>query len=169
MKTLRVAITNDGMRAFKRDRRGFTLIESIVAVAILGILASIAVPAYNLYLKRAKISHAIAEIQMLSTAINAYRNDHNRYPATLNDLGNDYGTLTDPWQHPYQYLNIADGGIKGKGSLRKDKFLNPLNTDYDLYSMGEDGQSKPNLNAPVSQDDIIRAANGGFIGIASDF
>ncbi len=160
---------HQGKRVFSRSGEGFTLTELIVAVAIIGILASIAVPAYFQYVEKARNSRCAAEIQTLATAISAYRNDNNRYPTALTNLGSNYGTLLDPWQHPYKYLNIADGDIHGKGSLRKDKFLNPLNTDYDLYSMGKDGESKPNLNVKVSQDDIIRATNGGFIGIAADF
>lgn len=158
-----------GIRVYPPGNVGFTLTELIVAVAIIGILTSIAVPAYFQHLEKARNSRCAAEIQTLATSISAYRNDNNRYPKALTDLGSTYGTLLDPWQHPYKYLNIADGDIKGKGDLRKDKFLNPLNTDYDLYSMGKDGESKPNLNVKVSQDDVIRATNGGFIGLASDF
>jgi general secretion pathway protein G len=44
-----------------------------------------------------------------------------------------------------------------------------LNSDYDLYSMGEDGESVPPLTAKQSRDDIIRANNGGFIGLAADY
>ena len=40
---------------------------------------------------------------------------------------------------------------------------------FTLYSMGQDGQSKTNLNAKESLDDIVRANNGSFIGLASDF
>lgn len=169
MQTQRTMPNHDGKSVSSPGRRGFTLTELIVAVAIMGIIAAIAMPAYTQYLQKARIARSIADIQMLSTAITAYRNDHNRFPAALNNLGGTLGTLTDPWGHPYQYLDIADGDIHGLGNLRKDKFLNPLNTDFDLYSMGPDGQSKPNLNTKVSQDDVIRATNGGYIGVASDF
>lgn len=148
-------------------RGGFTLVELITAVAIIGILSAIAIPAYSDYLNKVRIARAMAEIRMLETAIVAYTVSNNRQPDTLGDIG--YGNLLDPWGHPYQYLNIADGNIKGKGSFRKDRFLNPLNSDYDLYSMGADGKSKPPLATKDSQDDIIRANNGGFIGLASDF
>jgi general secretion pathway protein G len=88
-------------------------------------------------------------------------------PDSLAVLG--YGNLLDPWGHPYQYLKIAGGDVNGKGKLRRDRFLNPLNTDYDLYSLGPDGDSKTNLNAKESRDDIVRANSGAFIGVASDF
>lgn len=148
-------------------RGGFTLVELITAVAIIGILSAIAIPAYSDYIKKARIARAIAEIRMLETAIVAYTVSNNRQPDTLGNIG--YGNLLDPWGHPYQYLNIADGNIKGKGNFRKDKSQNPLNSDFDLYSMGADGKSKLPLTANDSQDDIVRANNGAFIGLASDF
>ncbi len=148
-------------------RNGFTLVELITVVAIIGILSAIAIPAYSDYVRKARIVVTIADIRMLETAITSYTVSNNCQPDTLGDIG--YGNLLDPWGHPYQYLNIADGNIKGKGSFRKDRFLNPLNSDYDLYSMGEDGASKPPLTTKVSQDDVIRASNGAFIGLASDF
>ncbi len=52
---------------------------------------------------------------------------------------------------------------------RKDHFMVPINTDYDLYSMGADGKSLAPLTAKASQDDIIRANDGLFIGRASEF
>ena len=76
-------------------------------------------------------------------------------------------TLLDPWGHPYVYLSFT--GIKGKGKMRKDKHLNPINTQYDLYSLGADGQSRLPLPAPVSQDDVILAYDGNYIGLASNF
>lgn len=54
------------------------------------------------------------------------------------------------------------------GKKRKDKSLYPLNTDYDLYSMGPDGKSQTPLTAKASRNDIVRAKNGAFIGWAAD-
>lgn len=76
-------------------------------------------------------------------------------------------SLRDPWGNPYRYTNIAN--TKSKGKLRKDKSLVPLNTDYDLYSMGADGASQPPLTAKASRDDIVRANNGDFVGLATDY
>jgi general secretion pathway protein G len=74
----------------------------------------------------------------------------------------------DPWGNEYQYLNIrAAGG--GVGGFRKDGNLNPLNTDFDLYSMGADGSSAGPLSAKKSRDDIVRANNGAFIGLGEDY
>jgi general secretion pathway protein G len=55
------------------------------------------------------------------------------------------------------------------GKLRRDRFINPLNTDYDLYSMGRDGESSTNLNAKSSWDDIVRIKDGLFVGLATVF
>ena len=77
--------------------------------------------------------------------------------------------MRDPWGNPFQYLRINGGNLKGKGSLRKDKSLVPVNSDFDLYSMGKDGVSVPPFTAKQSHDDIVRANNGGYIGLAADY
>ncbi len=76
-------------------------------------------------------------------------------------------TFLDPWDRPYVYVKLE--GTKGKGAARKDHFLVPLNSDYDLYSLGKDGQSSGPLSAKASKDDVLRANNGGFIGLASRY
>jgi general secretion pathway protein G len=53
--------------------------------------------------------------------------------------------------------------------MRKDRFLVPINSRFDLYSMGRDRASVPPLTAKVSQDDIIRADDGAFVGLAFQF
>jgi general secretion pathway protein G len=55
------------------------------------------------------------------------------------------------------------------GKWRKDRFLVPLNYDFDLYSVGEDGQTSAPLTADISYDDIVRANNGRFIDLASKY
>jgi general secretion pathway protein G len=77
---------------------------------------------------------------------------------------------TDPWGNPYHYLNIAALPDKSDSpQTRKDQNLFPLNSDFDLYSMGQDGETKISLADETSQDDVIRASNGKFIGLASDY
>jgi general secretion pathway protein G len=88
-----------------------------------------------------------------------------RLPVDLAEIGRE--SMLDPWQAPYQYLDFT--GTHGNGGKRKDHNLVPINTYFDLYSMGEDGASTSPLTAPQSQDDIIRANDGGFVGLASDY
>jgi general secretion pathway protein G len=83
----------------------------------------------------------------------------------LADVG--LGARLDPWGNAYQYLNFAN--IMGVGAVRKDRNLVPINTDFDLYSVGPDGNTQPPLTAPVSRDDIVRANDGRFIGKAEDY
>lgn len=52
---------------------------------------------------------------------------------------------------------------------RRDRYLFPLNTDYDLFSLGPDHQTATSLGEGVGLDDVIRANNGGFFGLASDY
>ena len=148
-----------------RASRGFTLIEVLIALAILGIVASLAAGAYNRYRERALVGQAVVEIGAMATAIKLREGDTRDLPDSLADVG--FGDKLDPWGRPYQYLNLAT--LKGNGMARKDKKLAPLNTDFDLYSMGKDGNSLAPLNPPVSRDDIVRARDGRFIGLAADF
>ena len=53
--------------------------------------------------------------------------------------------------------------------MRKDKFLVPINSDFDLYSMGKDGESVPPLTSKKRRDDIIRANDGQYIGLAEGY
>ncbi len=131
-------------------------------MVILGILAAIAIPNYSRMRERAFVARAIGDIEAMSQNISEYHLTNGSLPASLSDVGS---SLTDPWGHPYQYIPIG----KGKGGFRKDRFLVPINTDYDLYSMGPDGASVGPLTAAPSRDDIIRANDGGFIGLASEF
>ena len=149
----------------KKLQSGFTIIELMLAAAIVAVLAAIAIPQYRGYRDRVDVGHAVTDITVMSTLIKLYETDTRALPDSLDDVG--LGSKLDPWGHPYQYYNIETA--KGKGHLRKDKSLNPINSDYDLYSMGKDGQSKTQLNNKVSLDDVIRARDGQFIGLASDF
>ena len=72
----------------------------------------------------------------------------------------------DPYGNPYQYQTFAGPGVGGR---RKDQWDNPLNDDYDLYSMGKDGQTAQHLHNKKSHDDIVRAREGRFIGLAAEF
>ncbi len=160
----------------KGRRRGFTLIELMVTVALLATLAAIVIPVYQNYLNKAATARTIAEARMLDSEIKEYENSYEELPDTLAQVGR--GNFLDYWGNPYEYLKISCGGPgkgKGKGKCkapagtRKDHFLVPLNSDYDLYSKGADGDSQAPLTAKASWDDIVRANDGAFLGLASEY
>ena len=161
-----------GVRAFlqsfgkksKASYGGFGLIELLIVVGILGSLAGIAIPVYSYYVDKANISKAIAEIRIMEKEILVYRENHETLPNDLTEIGR--GNLKDPWGNPYQCLNFEN--VHGKGKIRKYKSQD-LNSDFDLYSMGKDGASNPPLTAKASRDDIVRAGNGKYVGLASEY
>lgn len=124
----------------KRTRQGFTLIEVMVVVVILGILAAIVVPRIMDRPDEARKVKAQQDIRALEAALNLYRLDNYTYPTTDQGLealaekpvpdpprwkeGGYIDRLPmDPWQHDYQFLNPGAHGA------------------IDIYSMGPDGQS----------------------------
>ena len=148
---------------------GYSMVELLIGMAILVTICAIAIPSYMEMVNSARVTKAIGDIQQLQMQINRYRTNSEDYPESL--AAARLGDRLDPWGQPYQYLKIADKK-KGKGHVegaRKDKNLHPLNSDYDLYSVGCDGLSKLPLPAKESQDDIVRANDGGFIGLASNY
>lgn len=151
----------------RRLQSGISLLELMIVLVCVSLLSSLAVPVYDRYIQRAKVSRAIGDISGIGVEIEKFRlRNQDRVPADLLELGIDIPD--DPWGRPYVFLNIIDGN-PGKGAVRKDGQLNPLNSDYDLYSRGRDGDSKAPLNAKASRDDIVRANDGGFIGLGEDY
>jgi general secretion pathway protein G len=142
-------------------RAAFTLVELLFVVAIIATLSAIAIPAYTSYVEKARVVHSVAEIKVIAQHLDAYDPANALFPPGLADIDRDGDR--DPWGNPYVYTNL-DG--LPPGAARKDKFLVPLNSDYDLYSKGKDGDSNLPLTAPVSKDDVIRANDGAFIGLA---
>jgi len=153
--------------------RGFILLEVLIVIAIVGTLAAIAIPNFISYRERARYAQAIQTLRTISTVLEAWAIDYGDHPDSLADAG--LGGLRDPWGNPYQYLDIdLDPGLAPQdktkvGDMRKDHSLVPVNSDYDLYSMGPDGKSKKPFTAKDSRDDIVRANNGGFFGRVSDY
>lgn len=149
----------------RRRVRGFTLLELLFAVAIAAVLATLAIGQFSRYVDRSRSAAAQADIALMEMQILRYRNNHNALPDALSQIGQ--GAFLDPWQRPYHYTKLE--GVNGKGSARKDKKLNPLNSDYDLFSAGKNGVFKTQVSQTDSLDDVIRARNGAYIGLAADF
>ena len=145
--------------------RAFSVLELLLVIALIGTLAAIAIPGLFAALDYVRINRAIADIKALELDIKTFELTQGRLPNSLSEVRSD--TVTDPWGNPYVYTNLTV--LTGKGKARKDRFLNPLNSDFDLYSTGEDGKSSTPLTAKASRDDIVRANDGGFVGLAADF
>ncbi len=144
--------------------KGFTLIEGMMAVAILGVAIAISIPIYNGYKLKVNNAIAVTDIVNIQVAIESFNQANDVYPNSLADV--NMNLLLDPWGTPYEYLNLDGVPI---GQMRKDQALVPINSDYDLYSKGPDGLSVKPLTAAHSRDDIVRGNNGGFIGVAEDY
>ncbi len=138
-----------GFRA--RAPRGFTLIEVLVVVVILGILAAFVIPRVMDQPDRARVTKARQDVSALVTALNIYRLDNFAYPSTSQGLealvqnpsglpaapnwkpGGYIDRLpVDPWGNPYQYLSPG------------------LHGDFDVYSLGADGAAGgEDINADI--------------------
>ncbi len=147
----------------RKDRhRGFTLIELLIVIAIILTIAAIAIPRLLQAREAARIAKAVADIRTLEKDIMTYEVTNGTLPNTLADVGR--GDLVDPWGTPYYYWTYADP--KYKDVWREDDFLDPLNSSYDLFSAGNDRQWAPHLMESVSRDDIVRANDGAYVGLA---
>ena len=122
-----------------RRLRGFTLIELLVVLVILGLLAGLVGPQVLKYLGGANTKTAKLQIEDFSTALDAFRLDVGRYPASnegLQALIAPPGSATR-WNGPYLRKNIIPKDPWGNDYL----FLNPgLKGEIDVISYGADGK-----------------------------
>ena len=131
----------------RTTRAGFTLIEIMLVVVIIGLLAGIVAVSIPKNLEKARRNKALADINSIGVAIQTYYMDKGHYPATLDALTQgadpdlEKAIPLDPWGHPYQYTYPS--------SHKPFK--------YDLKSLGLDGVD--------SEDDIanwkVETAPGG--------
>ncbi len=153
------------MQALGKER-GFSLVEIMMALVVAGALMALAVPSYQAQVERARVAKAVSDIAEVSLALAHFNTLRFTYPNTLAEL--NINIPLDPWGRPYQYLGIDVNPPPNNGQVRRDKNLNPLNSDFDLYSLGKDGDSSKQITGAKGRDDIIRAGNGRFIGLARD-
>ena len=144
------------MTSNEHKQRGFTLIEIMVVVVILGILAALVVPQVMNRPDQAKVTVAKGDIKAIGAALDMYKLDNYSYPSTQQGLNalvekpsgspqpknwNRDGYLKrvpkDPWGNDYQYLSPGTQG------------------QFDLYSLGADGkQGGTDLNADIGNWDL---------------
>lgn len=149
----------------RQKSKAFTAIEFAVVLLIASLVYITISPAMMKMVDITKSKTTTDVIEDIQFDIDKFFKDNGRFPDSLEEVFGE--TPLDPWGNPYLYINHIN--MKGKGQMRKDKNLVPINSDYDLYSAGPDGESASPLTAALSQDDIIRGRNGAFIGYATDY
>jgi general secretion pathway protein G len=128
----------EAMRHYRRPSSGFTLLELLVVLVIIGLLAGYVAPRYFSQVGRSEVKVAQAQINAFEKALDTYRLDVGRYPTTeqgLNALlvrpqneqkwNGPYlakAVPLDPWGKPYNYKSPGEHG------------------EFDLWSFGKDGQ-----------------------------
>ena len=125
------------------NQRGFTLIELMVVIVILGILAGLIIPRIMGRPEEARRMKARVQIESIETALKLYKLDNGSYPTTEQGLqalveAPTVGQLPKAWR---------EGGYLEKGKVPKDPwdnefiYLSPgVNSDFDLISYGADGE-----------------------------
>ena len=134
-------------------QKGFTLLEIMVVVVIIGLLAAIVVPNFMGNIDTAQINRAKQDIRGIDTALNLYRLDNFKYPSTEDGLealiispGEEAApnwkqylrrVPTDPWNKPYQYLNPGQ------------------RSEFDVFTYGADGQEGgEGINSDIGNWDL---------------
>ena len=121
----------------RRNRRGFTIVEILVVVVIIGVLATLIVPSFIGRMGEARRAVAAAKLPNIETAIALFRQDYDRWPVNLDEIVNRPADIDEAkWNQP---------------TLRAKDLLDPWNRQFlyrepgehgafDLYSLGKDGQ-----------------------------
>lgn len=133
-------------------------------MVIVGVTASIVVPSWWGARERARIAEAVADIRAIEAAIAEYQFANRDLPPSLEAVG---WRRLDPWGRPYEYLPFNRTDWLAKARL--DRFRVPINSTYDLYTIGPDARSVPPLVLPPSWDDVVRGNDGAFVGLASRY
>ena len=153
------------MTIHMKNDSGFTIIELLTVVTIIGILAAIAFIGYGQFVERARVVSAMNEVINITKDIRIYMIDQ-ILPIGAGPVGNFFPQYSDrdPWGNFYQYQH----GVPGAARLKSDG-ITPLNSEFDVYSLGRDGLTNPNIAHPDSLDDIIRADDDQFVGKAATY
>ena len=141
------------MGKYKRNEKGFTLIEMLIVMVILGLLAALVGPRMFGKVGKSRQNAAKAQISLLETALDTYRLDTGKYPTTLKGLRVSSGDAKrwdgpylpkpvplDPWGNPYIY-RPGDKGEYELISLGADGSEGGEGEDADISNKGEDEEN----------------------------
>ena len=130
-------MNNNERKILSACQRGFTLIELMVVMIILGLLAALVVPKMFGKLETAKTNAAYAQIELFGTALDSYRLDVGKYPSTSEGLEALVSTVSgaEEWNGPYLRKNEIPLDPWGKEYIYESP---GSHGDYDLYSFGAD-------------------------------
>jgi general secretion pathway protein G len=131
-----------GVRRAGTRHEGFTLIEIMVVVVILGILAALVAPNVMRRIDDAQIAKVKQDLQALETALNLYRMDNFKYPTTDQGLQALVAQPNDPTVRNWKQGGYLSGGLRQDPWGNDYLYVNPgtRGGEYDLYTLGADGQ-----------------------------
>jgi general secretion pathway protein G len=135
---------------------GFTMVEMLVVMAVVAILSTVAMTSFAKVKELARVSRCIQEIRSMEREITAWTTEKGSYPPSLADINRD--TQKDPWGFIYVYCPPT-----------RKIGTDLINSDFDLYSKGPNGDSVDSIVDPLSEDDIFRGRDGGFVGVSSEW
>jgi len=153
------AVSASGRRRQDVGQQGFTLVEMLVVITIIGLIMGLIGPRVLNYLSESKVKAAKIQLQSFSSALDLFYLDAGRFPSTSEGLtalvqrtpgvaawNGPYlkggAVPNDPWNHPYLYRSPAEHG------------------PYDIMSYGSDGQEGGSgIAADISIDNLTNARN----------
>jgi len=164
MRTVQLSRTSPPRTRVRSD--GFTLIEIMVVVVIIGLLAAVIIPNVFSRVEDARVAKARTDIQALTTALTMYRLDNYKYPTTDQGLSAlverpadpslknwrpggyvQQGSIKDPWGNDYQYVYPGTHG-----------------REFDLFSLGPNGQEGGGDSSSVIGNWNLDGSNSGGTG-----